>query len=174
MRYRVMFLLSVLFVAACKDKPLPNQEMIDLLKASAKTDHNHENVFSPEAKIEYCDSILNTDLGEDVRIATLEKKANSLLQLGEEQKAIDIYQGLLDKISLGNLQQRQVIIKGLANAYLRWGDRTNCIHNHTAESCISLSPGVVCIAIRRAPRRPLNYIRTYWLTTRMIWNQDGC
>jgi len=136
MYYRVMIFLLVLFFASCKGKPLPNQEMIDLLKESAKADHNHENVFSPEAKIEYCDSILNTDPGEDVRVKTLEKKANALLQLGEEQKAIEIYQGLLDKISLGNLEQRQVIMKGMANAYLRWGDRTNCIHNHTAESCI--------------------------------------
>jgi len=138
MYFRVTILLLMLFVAACKGKsrPLPNQEMIDLLKESAKTDHNHENVFSPEAVIEYCDSILNTGPGEDIRIKTLDKKAEALLQLGEEQKAIEIFQGLLDKISLGNLEQRAQIMKGLANAYLRWGDRTNCIHNHTAESCI--------------------------------------
>src|SRR5690349_7150 len=108
MPYRVMILLFVLFVAACKDKsrPLPNQEMIDLLKESAKTDHNHENVFSPEAVIGYCDSILNADPTEEVRVKTLDKKAEALLQLGEEQKAIEIFQGLLDKISLGNLEQR--------------------------------------------------------------------
>src|SRR5690348_536568 len=107
MNYPVRVMVFLLFFAACKGKPLPNQEMIDLLKESAKADHNHENVFSPEAVIEYCDSVLNTDVGEDVQIKMFDKKAGALLQLGEEQKAIDIYERLLAKISLGNLEQRQ-------------------------------------------------------------------
>jgi hypothetical protein len=136
MNYRMRIFVVLLFFVSCKSKPLPNQEMIDLLKEAAKADHNHENVFSPEAMVEYCDSILDANAGEDVRQQTLDKKANALLQLGEEQKSIEIYQDLLGKISLGSPDLRQHVMKGLANAYLRWGDRTNCIHNHTAESCI--------------------------------------
>jgi hypothetical protein len=110
--------------------------MIDLLKESAKIDHNHENVFSPEAVIEYCDSILQHDPSEDARKEALSKKGNAFLQLGEEQKAIDIFQGLLGETSLGEMDQRQAIMKDLAIAWLRLGDRVNCINNHTAESCI--------------------------------------
>ncbi len=36
----------------------------------------------------------------------------------------------------GNLDQRQSIMKDLAIAYLRLGERMNCINNHSAESCI--------------------------------------
>ncbi|GGA82075.1 CRTAC1 family protein [Puia dinghuensis] len=136
MSYRTLLFFVLLGLASCKDKPLPNQEMIDLLKASAKLDHNHENVFSPEAMIEYCDSVLRKDPGEEAGRTALHRKANALLQLGEEQKAIDILQGLLDRISLGAIDQRQAIMKDMAIAWLRLGDRTNCITNHTAESCI--------------------------------------
>ena len=130
-----MFFLLI-GLASCEDKPLPNQEMIDLLKVSARYEHNHENIFSPEAVIAYNDSILSKASDEDARRTALSKKANALLQSGEEQQAIDILQGLLDKLSRGNFDQRQAILKDLAIAYLRLGDRTNCINNHTAESCI--------------------------------------
>ena len=66
--------------------------MIDLLKVSARFDHNHENVFSPEAIIEYCDSIVSQTSDQDAQRTALSKKANALLQLGQEQKAIDIFQ----------------------------------------------------------------------------------
>jgi hypothetical protein len=131
------WLLIVLFVlAACKNKPLPNQAMIDLLKTAAKNDHNYENVFSPEAMIEHCDSVLGASPNEQAQRDALHKKANMFLQIGEEQKGIDLYQQLLDKTSLGDVEQRQGLLRDLANAWLRLGDRTNCINNHTTESCI--------------------------------------
>lgn len=134
---RVVIFLLLLFMASCKGKPLPNQEMIDLLEDAQKADDNPGNVFAPQALIRSYDSILNTAPGADTRAGVLEKKADALLQLGEEQKAIDIYQDLLNTLSpLGEMERRQQIMKGIANAYLRLGDRVNCIHNHTAESCI--------------------------------------
>jgi len=136
MTCRTLLFLALLGLVSCKDKRLPNQEMIDLLKVSARIDHNHGNIFSPEARIEYCDSVLTDNPDENARRTALSKKANALLQLGREQAAIDIFQRLLDKISLGDFEQRQTVLKDLAIAYLRLGDRTNCINNHTAESCI--------------------------------------
>jgi len=136
MRYRLLLFLALSSLFSCKDGHLPNQEMINLLKVSAREDHNRENVFAPEAMIEYCDSILQNGGEDNVRRTALSKKANALLQLGKEQKAIDIYQGLLDKLSPGDIEQRQRVMKDLAIAYLRLGDRTNCINNHNAESCI--------------------------------------
>ncbi|HEY4207242.1 MAG TPA: CRTAC1 family protein [Puia sp.] len=135
MVYRMLFLVF-LFLAACKYKPLPNQEMLDLLKDARAYDNNPGNVFAPEAVVRSCDSILDGGPAEDVRTATLEKKANGLLEMGEEQRAIDIYQDLLEKISLGRVELRQTIMKGMANAYFRLGDRANCLNNHNAESCI--------------------------------------
>lgn len=136
MTCRTLIFLTLLSLASCREKRLPNQEMIDLLKASARFDHNYENVFSPEAIIEYCDSILSNTSDEDTRRKAFSRKANALLQLGQEQKAIDIFQELLNRVSPGDFEQRQTVLKDLAIAWLRLGDRTNCINNHTAESCI--------------------------------------
>lgn len=121
---------------SCRQKALPNQDMIDLLKAAKKYDYNHDNIFSPGAIVEFCDSIIHNAPGENEITEALNKKANALLQLGEEQKAIGIYQDLPNKIPPGNLDQRQSVMKDMASAYFRLGERTNCIHNHNAESCI--------------------------------------
>lgn len=110
--------------------------MIDLLKAAEKNDDNYQNIFSPEAMIEHCDSIISNASNEAALTEALTRKANALLQLEQEQKAIAIYEDVLKRISPGNLDQRQAVMKDMANAYLRFGERTNCIHNHNAESCI--------------------------------------
>jgi hypothetical protein len=131
----LLFMLSLFFIS-CKHTEVPNKYMIDLLKNAKEYDNNPNNIFSPEAMLRSCDSIINNSSDKNAVAQALNKKANALLQLGEEQKAIDIYQNLLDKVSHGNLDQRQSILKDIANAYFRLGERANCIHNHNAESCI--------------------------------------
>jgi ASPIC and UnbV/FG-GAP-like repeat len=127
--------LSVCFIS-CRQKPLPNQAMIDLLKAAEKYNNNPANLFSPEAIIRSSDSVLNASSDPDVQIKTLQVKAGAFLNSGEEQKAIDIFQHLLSRIPRGNFDQRLSVMRDLALAYMRMGERTNCIHNHSAESCI--------------------------------------
>lgn len=133
---RTIVIVILAGIVSCKQRSLPNQEMIDLLKLSAKADHNPDNVFSPEAIVEQCDSALNGAPSNDARQAALHKKGRALLQLGKEQDAIVLFEGLLQKLSLGDLNKREEILKDLAIAWLRLGDRKNCINNHTAESCI--------------------------------------
>jgi len=133
---RLLAILLLSALASCRHRSLPNQEMIDLLKVSARSDHNHDNVFSPDAMVEYCDSLLGQNPNEETGRETLSRKANAWLQLGEEQKGIDIFQQILAKLPLGLIDQRQRVMKDLAIAYLRLGDRMNCINNHNAGSCI--------------------------------------
>lgn len=127
---------GLFILVSCKERRLPNQEMIDLLKESARIDHDHENVFSPEAMVEYCDSIVSASSDESARDAALIKKANALMQLGQEPKGIEILEAVLSRTSPGFPDKRMAILKDLANGFLRLGDRVNCINNHTAESCI--------------------------------------
>ena len=132
----ILFCTLSLFLISCRHKHLPNQDMINLLKAAEKYDYNPGNIFSPGAIVESCDSIMHASSDQNVVIDALTRKANALLQLGQEQKAIGIYEELLNKIPAGNLDQKQSIMKDMASAYFRLGERTNCIQNHTAESCI--------------------------------------
>jgi hypothetical protein len=109
--------------------------MIDLLKTAEKNYQNPENLFSPEAVVKYTDSVINNSSGEDLITKARYQKANAFLELGEEQKAIDIYNDLLTKTK-GDLDLRQSILKDRAITYLRLGERMNCINMHNAESCI--------------------------------------
>jgi tetratricopeptide (TPR) repeat protein len=115
---------------------LPNQEMIDLLQSISKYEDNQENPFSPEAVLQFADSLLNTSIAHDDIMKIKYRKADALLQLGEEQKAIDVLQDMLAKTSPFEYDRRKSIMKDLAMAYLRLGERTNCFHNHSAASCI--------------------------------------
>lgn len=131
-----LFFMLPLFFICCRNKALPNQQMIDLLKTAAAYDDNADNVFAPQAIIRRCDSLINNFTDKDSIAKARYNKANALLQLGEEQKAIDIFQGLLNNMSRGAIEQRQLILKSLANGYLRLGERMNCFNMHNAESCI--------------------------------------
>ena len=86
----ILFLCTFLF--SCKRKELPNQAMIDLLKATERKFNSPENIFLPEAMLKFSDSVLNNSPTKDALIKALSNKGNALLQLGEEQKAIDIFQ----------------------------------------------------------------------------------
>ncbi len=130
----MIFALTFLFVS-CKRKKVPNQEMVDLLKKAEKTSENPENAFSPATVVEFCDSIIHNSSNTDEITNALYKKANALLELGEEQEAINIFQDLLGKTK-GNLDERQSILQDMAISYLRLGERMNCINMHNPESCI--------------------------------------
>ena len=82
--------MSPLFLISCKHKVLPNQYMIDLLKDARGKDSNANNVFSAGAMVKFCDSVIHNSSDENAITNALTKKANALLQLGEEQKAIDL------------------------------------------------------------------------------------
>jgi hypothetical protein len=136
-RYNIILFLSITIVFAfCKNEKLPNQEMIDLLQQVEKYQHNQENGFSPEAVLAYTDSLLATSNGSVDVLQIKFRKADALLQLGQEQKAIDVLQEMLSTVSPIEYEQRKAIMKALGMAYLRLGERTNCFHNHSAESCI--------------------------------------
>ena len=79
----------VLFLGSCRQKVHPNQAMIDLLKVSENNDFNPGNVFSPGAMIKFSDSVLHNSSDNEVLVKALSDKAEALLKLGQESKAID-------------------------------------------------------------------------------------
>ncbi|WP_046368286.1 FG-GAP-like repeat-containing protein [Flavihumibacter petaseus] len=135
-RHFIMFLLLAMLSFSCKHHPVPNQEMVDLLKNWEKYYDSPKNIFAARAIVKSCDSLLDASADRERIDSALNKKANALLQLGEEQKAIKIFEELLEKISPIDADRRLAVMKDLAVSYLRLGERTNCIRNHSAESCI--------------------------------------
>ena len=126
----------ILLVSSCENSSLPNQEMIDLLRSIDQYEDNQENPFSPDAILRTNDSLLLTTTEMSDVMKFKYRKASALLQLGQEQKAVDVFQELLKETPFFELGQRKFLMKELAMAYLRLGERTNCFHHHSAESCI--------------------------------------
>src|SRR5450755_2968937 len=96
-----------------------------------------ENNFCPAAEIAYFDSILAlpTTSPENAFMAKC-FKARSHLKIGEEQKAIDILQDLLYNTPNLTNELKSDVGKYLAISYLRLGERSSCIFNHSGGSCI--------------------------------------
>jgi hypothetical protein len=133
---RLLLVIPIVFLIVCNRKPRPNEEMVRLLKEANKYEYNAENTFSSEAKIEFYDSVIKNSSSREGNLEAWQNKANALLELGKEEDAINILQELLKQVSETNFDKRLKITRGLAIAYLRLGERTNCIYNHGSESCI--------------------------------------
>jgi hypothetical protein len=127
------FILLILLAVSCRYKTVPNQEMVDLLQQIDNYESNPLNPFSPASVLKYNDSVIHKGYDNADIYNAQYNKATALLQLGQEQKAINVLQPLLDKnpVYLSHTQ----VQKQLALAYLRLGERVNCINHHGAESC---------------------------------------
>jgi hypothetical protein len=113
--------------AACQ------REMVQLLKEVHGNGYTPRNTFRPDAKLPFMDSLLSNPHSSPGQIRFCNYlKANILLELGEEKKAIR----LLEPLVKSRYKDDTQILKTLAMAYLRLGERSNCVTNHASESCI--------------------------------------
>ena len=124
-------LITFCFIAACH-RTSSHQEMISILQRLNKKNYDIANPFRPEAKLAHYDSLLSMP-GNGTNAFSLLAKAPLLLQNGQEQKSVDIYEDIskrMDSTEVRNMRP------GMALAYMRLGERTNCMLNHTGSSCI--------------------------------------
>jgi len=120
---------------ACNEKISSNAEMQALLSNIQQTESVYENPFYPEGGLAFYDSVMQVS-GNNYQKGSLAAfyKCRALLQLGKEKQAATILEDLLR--SATNPAFRLGIMKTLAIAYLRIGERANCVLNHSAESCV--------------------------------------
>lgn len=110
--------------------------MISLLSTIAATENDPRNTFASEAKYKFYDSLLKASVLYADSATAQYGKASTLLELGEEEKAIAIFEEMLQRLPHWMIDSKKAIIRDLAIAYLRLGERKNCIYNHNGESCI--------------------------------------
>jgi hypothetical protein len=109
-----------------------HQEMVALLQKISKKNNDIANPFRPQGKIAHCDSLLSM-AGNSRNAFALLAKAPLLLQAGQEQKSVAIYEDLVKRMDSTEVDAMQT---GMGIAYMRLGERTNCMLNHTGSSCI--------------------------------------
>jgi FG-GAP-like repeat/ASPIC and UnbV len=96
------------------------------------------NPFCIDAQIRYYDSIeILASLSTRQLLITRFLKAMALLKMGQEAQAVDILE-ILVKVTGANPGDKFALAckKSLALAYLRLGERNNCIAGHMTGSCI--------------------------------------
>jgi hypothetical protein len=128
-------ILGVATVLLTSCKPSSHDQMIAILQDLHKKSYNTSNPFSPESRVAYYDSLLqNPDNGEK-NIEILNVKAQELVKMGQEEKAVQIYEQLYELLS-SRPKSIDRMSAGMAIAYLRLGERNNCMLNHNGSSCI--------------------------------------
>lgn len=127
---------TLFLTISCANEVSPNSEMIRLLASIEKNNVNPQNTFSAEARLNFYDSLLKTTTENDEKIRLENMILLSLLELGNEKQAVAVGENLLRKIPVYKADQWSLAMKSLAMAYLRLGERINCITDHSAESCI--------------------------------------
>lgn len=134
--YKSLIVLgTMLLLFACRHNGTSDKEMLSILKVTNAKLSKPENSFSPSAKLKLVDSLLASPGNAPQRELLYWEylRATVLLELGLEQDAVIALNILEPKV---NPSQKSLVLRELAIAHLRLGERTNCISNHAAESCL--------------------------------------
>ena len=71
--------------------------------------------------------------GNENNVFLLESKAALALKAGQEEESVKTYEGLIPKMNFMDLDD---LMPSVAIAYMRLGERSNCMLNHNGSSCI--------------------------------------
>ncbi|MDR3715161.1 MAG: CRTAC1 family protein [Puia sp.] len=121
-----------------REKRSERERLNQIYRTGLKPVYDKDNPFTPEAEIAYCDSVIALPAYRESRKKIMRfLKATDFLKLGEIQKAIDLLE-VLHQDSSVDLPPRLVkeVRDNLALAYLRLGERNNCVRGHDDASCI--------------------------------------
>lgn len=115
------------FISSCGTSS--HQQMVDMLRGQQVKYQSFLNSFSPEMQLDYCNNALSQENNNSVPLLSM--KANLLLKVGQEQNSINVYQDVMNRLGIDNN-----IMPELAIAYMRLGERSNCMLNHNGSSCV--------------------------------------
>jgi tetratricopeptide (TPR) repeat protein len=127
--------IVVLLMQSCNYFSNPNDKMVRILASRARMYKVKNNSFSPEAEIAFYDSVIKKSEDGNFKLLYELNMGKSLLKLGKEYDAVKIFETILNSKIL-NKEDKLEVSKNLAIAYMRLGERQNCVKNHVPESCI--------------------------------------
>jgi tetratricopeptide (TPR) repeat protein len=125
-------IVAIGFTIIASSPKSSHQEMIEMLDQLNKKNTNMANPFNPEVKIAYCDSLVKIP-PNDQDSYLLSAQASLLLMAGQEEKSVSIYEKIIDRLEF---MPSDRLLSEVGIAYMRLGERSNCMLNHTGSSCI--------------------------------------
>lgn len=127
--------LALYFCQSCGLSSNSNDKMVKYLADTYDKFYVKENTFCPEAEFLFFNSLSAKHPDANMRMRASFFKANGFLKLGQEQEATLAFEKIL-QVANAEHKHYSDVLKGYAIAYLRMGERQNCISNHSSESCI--------------------------------------
>lgn len=138
MKIKQLLLLFVVFILtqSCEYFSNPNDKMVKILEARKKMYNVKENVFAEKKEVDYYDSIINSSEKGLFKLFNELNKGNALLKLGKEAEAVATIESVIKRKKEMDGKESPETLKFLAIAYMRLGEKQNCVNYHNAESCI--------------------------------------
>ncbi|WP_428329760.1 CRTAC1 family protein [Mucilaginibacter sp.] len=128
----VILLLALTAISFYSRSSSSHLKMIGILSELNNRNNSTSNPFSPEVKYAHCDSLLKTATGYQ-RTSLMLSEASLGLKVGQEQRSVQIYEDMLKNMDFMDINN---IMPDVAMAYMRVGERTNCMLNHNGSSCV--------------------------------------
>lgn len=150
--------LFLLLAFSCDRTTDSHGEMVAILKNLQANYTRFDNFYASEAQVYHYDSLINASNSVQDNMFFTISKARALIALGREGSALEILEPQVKKINAENIQGMDQMKVLLALAYLRSGERMNCIRNHSAETCILPIRGS---GLHKMPEGSLNAARVY-------------
>lgn len=133
-RLLLLFMASVL-TQSCDYFSNPNDKMIKILKARKMMYNVKKNPFAETREVAYYDSIIKSSEEGFFRLNHELNKGNALLKLGKEAESVSTLESAINRIKKMNGDNHEAL-RFLAIAYMRLGEKQNCVNHHNPESCI--------------------------------------
>ena len=176
---KTVFLNAVIIIGlisslwSCNSKPSSHEEMIQLLKKQRDVYFRADNYYASAPQLEYYDSIIRSTSSKQDKMIFTYNKCYALIALGREQEAIELLEEQVARIDSAGIKGMDKLKVQLALAYLRAGERTNCVMNHTAETCIFPIQGEGIHKLQEGSRGAIRVYEKLLKAIQIIWSTDG-
>lgn len=132
----LVFVVGLSMFVSCGKEEASHQEMLSMLKQLQSNYVRFDNYYASEAHVHHYDSLIKSSSSAQDNMFFTHSKARALIALGREEEAVEILEPQVQKIDAENIQGMDRLKVMLGLAYLRLGERMNCIRNHSAETCV--------------------------------------
>jgi tetratricopeptide (TPR) repeat protein len=135
-RLTSLFIVFVL-TQSCDYFSNPNDKMVKILEARRKMYNVKDNAFASKTEVAYYDSIIKSSDEGFFKLLNEVNKGNAFLKLGKEAESVSILENAIErKKKIDGKEEDPQTLKCLAIAYMRLGEKQNCVNYHNPESCI--------------------------------------
>jgi tetratricopeptide (TPR) repeat protein len=132
----VSLLIVSILTQSCNYFSNPNDKMIKILEARKKMYDVKDNAFASKTEVAYYDSIIKSSDEGFFKLFNEINKGNALLKLGKEAESVAILESAIQRKKKIDGKDDPQSLQYLALAYMRLGEKQNCVNYHNPESCI--------------------------------------